>query len=73
MFLFILYAYITLAMVLFMPKPQMPEAELPNLDKFKYPTADEGRIVQEVFGTVLVSGANCFFIDNLRNEIIYTN
>jgi len=71
MWLFLLYAIVTVAVVLFAPKPQMPEAELPNLDKFQFPTADEGRVVQEVYGTVLVGGANCFYADNLRNEIIY--
>jgi len=73
MWLFLLYAIITIAFVLFAPKPTMPEAELPNLSKFQYPTADEGRVVPEIYGTILISGSNCFFASNLRNKIIYTN
>jgi len=58
--------------VVFTPTPQMPQAQMPNLDNFVSPTADESRVVQEVFGTTLIRGSNCFFFDNLRNEIIYT-
>ena len=71
MWLALFYLVLTVAVVLFAPKPSMPEAEMPNLDKFRYPTADEGRVVQEVYGTTLVQGANCFFADNLRREIIF--
>jgi hypothetical protein len=50
------------------PKPpQPPSAELKDIDA---PTADEGRPVPVVFGTVLVKSANVVWYGDLRTTPI---
>lgn len=65
---FILMAFL---IKLFTPKPEIPEGENPSLDGFKQPTADKGRVIQEVFGTTLIKSSNCFAASKPNYESIY--
>ncbi|MBU6952756.1 hypothetical protein KP814_32075 [Hahella sp. HN01] len=58
----------TLVQYALAPKPpQPPAAELKDLDA---PTADEGRPIPVVFGTVLVRSANVVWYGDLRTTPI---
>jgi len=50
------------------PKP--PEPPKPSLDDFSLPTAEEGRAIPVVFGTVWVSGPNVLWYGDLRTTPI---
>lgn len=50
------------------PKPQAPKAA--SLADFEVPTAEEGRAVPVVFGTVVISGANCVWYGDLTKKAI---
>lgn len=50
------------------PKPQAPTAAA--LSDFDVPTAEEGRAIPVVFGTVVVSGANCVWYGDLGKKAI---
>jgi len=61
----IISAFISAAMI---PKPEVPKpAELADFDA---PTAEEGRPVPVVFGTVRITGANVLWFGQLYNEAI---
>ncbi len=50
------------------PKPQIPKAA--SLADFDVPTAAEGRAIPVVFGTVVITGANCVWYGNLGKKAI---
>lgn len=50
------------------PKPPKPKAA--SLEDFDIPTAEEGRPIPVVFGTVLVSGPNVLWYGDLRTKAI---
>lgn len=50
------------------PKAQAPKAAA--LSDFDTPTAEEGRAIPVVFGTVVVSGANCVWYGHLGKKAI---
>lgn len=50
------------------PKPQAPKAAA--LADFDVPTAEEGRAIPVIFGTVVVTGANCVWFGDLGKVAI---
>lgn len=54
--------------VIFRPKTPVPKAA--GLDQFSVPTAEVGREIPVVFGTCDISGPNCVWYGDLRNEPI---
>lgn len=50
------------------PKPQAPKAA--SLADFDVPTAEEGRPIPVVFGTVVITGANCVWYGDLGKKAI---
>lgn len=50
------------------PKPQAPKAAA--LSDFSVPTAEEGRAIPVVFGTVVITGANCVWYGDLGKKAI---
>ena len=61
----ILAAYVSYAMA---PKPQPPKPA--SLEDFDVPTAEQGREIPVVFGTVTVTGPNVLWYGNLRADPI---
>ena len=57
-----------LSMVL-QPRPVPPISA--SLSDFQVPTAEEGRVLPVVFGTVLEKGANVVWYGDLKKEEIY--
>lgn len=47
-----------------------PKPETPQLDEFSLPTAEEGRPIPVVFGTVLITGPNVVWAGDLRVDPI---
>lgn len=54
--------------MLLAPKPEKPKPA--SLSDFKAPTAEEGRPVPVIFGTVLVKGPNVVWYGDLRTKPI---
>lgn len=50
------------------PKPQPPKAA--GLDDFDAPTAEEGRAIPVIFGTVWITGPNVIWYGDLRTTPI---
>lgn len=50
------------------PKPAAPKPS--TLEDFDLPTAEEGRPIPVVFGTVTITGANVTWYGNLRTKAI---
>ena len=50
------------------PKPAAPKPS--TLEDFDAPTAEEGRPIPVVFGTVTITGANVIWYGNLRTKAI---
>jgi hypothetical protein len=50
------------------PKPEPPKAA--SLSEFDVPTAEEGRAVPVIFGTVWVKGPNVIWYGDLRSTAI---
>lgn len=50
------------------PKPQAPKAAA--LADFDVPTAEEGRAIPVVFGTVVITGSNCVWYGDLGKVAI---
>ncbi len=50
------------------PKPPQPKPA--SLSDFDVPTAEEGRPIPVVFGTVTITGPNVIWYGNLRTEAI---
>jgi len=50
------------------PKTETPKAR--GLDELAAPTAEEGRPIPVVFGTVLLTGANVVWVGDLRVDPI---
>jgi len=50
------------------PKPQAPKAA--SLSEFTVPTAEEGRAIPVIFGTVVIQGPNCVWYGNLSKKAI---
>jgi hypothetical protein len=66
-FLLYLVASVILSAVL-APKPPKPKAA--TLDDFDLPTAEEGRPIPVVFGTVRITGSNVLWYGDLRTKSI---
>lgn len=58
----------TFVAVALAPKPPIPKPA--SLADFAVPTADEGRPIPVVFGTVTVTGSNVIWYGNLTSEAI---
>ena len=52
------------------PKPKTTPPKAAGLDAFDLPTAEEGRPIPVVFGTVLLRGANVVWAGDLRVDPI---
>jgi len=50
------------------PKPAAPKAA--SLSDFDVPTAEEGRAIPVVFGTVVITGPNCVWYGDLGKKAI---
>lgn len=50
------------------PKPQSPKAAA--IGDFEVPTAEEGRAIPVIFGTVVVTGSNCVWYGHLGKKAI---
>lgn len=58
----------TVLSMLMQPKPLPPIAA--SLSDFQVPTAEEGRPIPVIFGTVLIKGANVIWYGDLRQDSI---
>lgn len=58
-------AYVSAALA---PKPPKPKPA--SLTDFDVPTAEEGRPIPVVFGTVWVTGPNCIYFGGLKTKPI---
>ena len=58
----------TVLSMLMQPRPLPPIAA--SLSDFQVPTAEEGRPVPVIFGTVLIKGANVIWYGDLKKEEI---
>ena len=58
----------TILSALMQPRPLPPIAA--SLSDFQVPTAEEGRPVPVIFGTVLIKGANVIWYGDLKKEEI---
>lgn len=65
-FIYLVVSY--LLTVALQPKPQTPKPA--SISDFDFPTAEEGRPVPVVFGTVLVTGPNVIWYGDLRTKAI---
>lgn len=61
----IISAFVAIALA---PKPPKPKPA--SLSDFDIPTAEEGRPIPVVFGTVLVTGPNVIWYGDLRTKAI---
>ncbi len=52
------------------PRPKLEKPQAAGLDEFALPTAEEGRPIPVVFGTVLITGANVVWAGDLRVDPI---
>ena len=52
------------------PRPRMETPQAAALDDFSLPTAEEGRPIPVVFGTVLITGPNVVWAGDLSVEPI---
>ncbi|WP_323033200.1 hypothetical protein [Paracoccus sp. (in: a-proteobacteria)] len=52
------------------PKPKVEKPQAAGLDAFSLPTAEEGRAIPVVFGTVLITGPNVVWAGDLRVDPI---
>lgn len=50
------------------PRPKTEQPQAARLDEFDIPTAEEGRPIPVVFGTVLLTGPNVVWAWDLRVE-----
>lgn len=64
-FAFIISSLLSAALA---PKPPAPKAA--SLSDFSVPTAEEGRPIPVIFGTVVVKGANCVWYGDLGKKAI---
>lgn len=52
------------------PRPKIDKPKAAGLDAFSLPTAEEGRPIPVVFGTVLITGPNVVWAGDLRVDPI---
>ena len=52
------------------PRPKVEKPQAAGLDAFTLPTAEEGRQIPVVFGTVLITGPNVVWAGDLRVDPI---
>mgnify|MGYP001769701133 FL=1 len=62
--------WIVTALIQYALTPKTPQPQAAELKDFDAPTADEGRPVPVVFGTVLVKSANVVWYGDLRTTPI---
>ena len=48
------------------PRPKTEKPRAAGLDDFSLPTAEEGRPIPVIFGTVLITGANVVWAGDLK-------
>lgn len=65
---FIVWLALTVLQILLAPKP--PEPKRATLDDFSLPTAEPGRSIPVVFGTVTITGPNVVWYGHLRSTPI---
>jgi len=58
--------FIISAVISYLLAPKPPQPKPASLSDFDAPTADEGRPIPVVFGTVTVTGANVVWYGDLR-------
>jgi hypothetical protein len=63
---FLQYIAVFLISELLRPKPDIENAKPASLGDFQFPTADEGRAVPIVWGTVRLNGPNIGWFGDLR-------
>jgi hypothetical protein len=63
---FFIYLGVTLLVELIRPQPDFEEAKPASLGDFQFPTADEGRTIPIIWGTVRVNGPNIGWFGDLR-------
>lgn len=59
----------TIISMVMQPRPIPPISA--SLSDFQVPTAEEGRPIPVIFGTVLIKGANVVWYGDLKKEEIY--
>ena len=52
------------------PRPKVEKPQAASLDDFSLPTAEEGRPIPVVFGTVLITGPNVVWAGDLKADPI---
>ena len=52
------------------PRPKVAKPKAAGLDDFSLPTAEEGRPIPVIFGTVLITGPNVVWAGDLRVDPI---
>jgi len=52
------------------PRPKIEKPQAAGLDDFSLPTAEEGRAIPVVFGTVLITGPNVVWAGDLKVDPI---
>ena len=67
---FLQYIAVFLISELLRPKPDIENAKPASLGDFQFPTADEGRAVPIVWGTVRLNGPNIGWFGDLRTKAI---
>ncbi len=55
------------------PKQKFDKPQAAGLDEFDIPTAEEGRPIPVIFGTVLITGPNVVWAGDLRVDPIKKN
>jgi len=65
-----LVLFIVSAVLSYLLAPKPPQPKPASLSDFNIPTADEGRPIPVVFGTVTVTGANVVWYGALRTTPI---
>lgn len=52
------------------PRPKVEKPQAAGLDDFSFPTAEEGRAIPVVFGTVTITGPNVVWAGDLKVDPI---
>ena len=60
-------AILAVASYYLMPKPKSPDMSPAQESEFDYPTAEEGRAIPVVFGTVKYTGTNSLWMGDYKS------
>jgi len=66
--LLVITILLSVASYMLMPKTKMPDQKPATEDQFDYPTAEEGRAIPVVFGTVKYKGTNSLWTGDYKNQ-----